>query len=632
MRSSQRAQFEPEPLRREQDPPHPQVVSAPSAESVAGILALQRSAGNAAVRRALSPSAPLGGRTLARFVGTEHRDLGNTAGASIDLGNGVVLTWGEIVALAGDEYATVEELMEDAQTEEGKARLRAALEHDGIPGAITATLPAPTAAQRAAQEAKFIQLAMSNVTHFPDGGAALNAWASHHAAAIEQAVQAGLANDPAGMTLAYANEAFGQHFLTDCFSGGHIRTPRTQIVEFYTRTFAPRVAGPLIANMRTRLIEALVREASPQTSVPDWRLRSTIADRVNPGIDGAVALAGGMAKITEFIGLGVAGAISGAMHDQEGARGVMVASDDHPDPWRAYGDAKLSESPESIEQATRAIAEAKAQVDDAFLIGQEEGVARETVAADDPPTRVHFAFNSSELTGEARSAVATAASYMVYRPDATVSIVGHADPIGSEEDNHQLGQARADAVASALVERGVEDSRVNADSMGETALITRNPKQYSRNRRADLGWATDGAAGGGGGQPTDAERATQLAMARAQERADTSLVVRYVPRPVEERAQGSVPDGNVDLPAWQWGSLDPGFRAVVDDWIRAAVGTKLEAALDGVAALDPVTETVPITGTVITLHPRDRAKAIVRALMAEPTAELGDLMGEAPGH
>jgi outer membrane protein OmpA-like peptidoglycan-associated protein len=606
----------------------PARVPAAPAMSPARVLALQRSAGNAAVSRAL------GARTLARFVGTEHAELGNTTGTSIDLGNGVVLTWGEIVALAGDEYATVEELIADTKTDEGKARLRAALEHDGIPGAIAGTLPAPTPAQRSAHEAKYIQLAMSNIAHFPDGGEALNAWASYHAAAVELAVQAGLANDPSGMPLAYANEAFGEHFLTDCFSGGHIRTPRRQIVEFYTRTFAPRVATPLLANLRTRLIEALVAEASPQTSVPDWKLRDKIAGRVNPGIDNAIAAAGGMPKLTEFIGLGVAGAISGAMHDKEGEDGVMVASDDHPEPWRAYGDKGLHKSPVSREQATKAIAEAKAQVDEAFLFGQEEGATRDTVVATDtPPARVHFGFNSSALTGEATGAVSTAAAYMAYRPETVVRITGHTDPIGSDAANEVLGKARADAVASALTARGVEPGRVTAESMGEKALVTADPKQYSRDRRADLGWASDAAAAAGNGaQPSDQERSTQRAMEKAQERADAALVLRFVPRTVEERAGGaSVPGGNAELPDWHWGRLDAGFRATVDDWIRSMVGTKLETALDGVAQLDAVTETVPITGTVITVNPRDRAKEIVRALMAAPTQQLGDLMGEAPG-
>ena len=370
------------------------------------------------------------------------------------------------------------------------------------------------------------------------------------------------------MALAYANEAFGQHFLTDCFSGGHIRVPRGQIVEFYTRTFAPRVAGPLLANLRTRLIEALVREASSQTSVPDWKLRDKIADRVNPGIDNAVAAAGGMAKLTEFIGLGVAGAISGAMHDKEGEDGVMVASDDHPEPWRAYGDKGLHKSPVSRDQATKAIAEATAQVDEAFLFGQEEGATRDTVVAtDSPPVRVHFGFNSSALTAEATNAVSTAAAYMAYRPESVVQITGHTDPIGSDGDNQVLGKARADAVASALRARGVEPGRVTADSMGEKALVTADPKQYSRDRRADFGWASDAAASNGA-QATDEERSTVRAMAKAQERADWELVLRFVPRSVEERAQASVPGGNAELPDWHWGRLDPSFRGTVDDWIR----------------------------------------------------------------
>ena len=597
--------------------------------SCISIFELHRSAGNAAVSRLLRPWGSSGVPRLARFVGTEHRELGNTTGTNIDLGNGVVLTWGEIVALAGDEYATLEDLIEDTKTEPGKARLRAALEHDGIPGAVAATLPKPSPTQLKAQETKFITLAMTNVAHFPDGGA-LDAWASHHATAIELAVQAGLANDPSGMPLAYANEAFGEHFLTDCFSGGHIRTPRGQIVDFYTQTFAPRVAEPLLTNLRTRLIEALVREASPQTALPDSILRSKIAAKVNPGIDRAVEKAGGMAKVTEFIGLGVAGAISGAMHDKEGAEGVMVASDDHPDAWRAYGDKDLAKSPTSKEQATKAIAEAKAQVDDAFLIGETEAVTRATVGAENPPTRVHFAFNSSLLGGDAPGAVEAAATYMAYRPEAVVQITGHTDPIGSAADNRVLGQARADAIMTALTGRGVEKGRVHADSMGKTALLTTNAKEYSRNRRADFAWAT-GVAGPGGTQPTDTERATGRAMSNAQARADTALVFRFVPRPVEENAKATVPGGNTELPEWHWGKLDSSFRALVDDWIRSMVGTKLEKELDGVTELDPVTETVPITGTVITVHPRDRAKEIVRSLVAAPTAQLGDLMDEAAG-
>jgi outer membrane protein OmpA-like peptidoglycan-associated protein len=610
-------------------------VGAPPPAATAWVLGVQRTAGNAAVNRLLTaarPARPRPGRArLARFVGTEHESLGDTTGTSIDLGNGVVLTWGEVLAIAGDEYATVDDLLADTRDDAGKARLRAALEHDGIPGTIAGTLPAPTKDQVSAHDAKFIELALVNASHFPDGGEAIGAWARNHAIAIESAVTAGLAADAAGMSAAYLNEAFGEHFLTDCFSGGHIRTPRRQIIDWYVGTFGPRVAGPLVANLKTRLVDALMREASPQTSVPDFKIRSDIEEVVNPGIDNAITGLGGIAKLAEFIGLGVGGAISGAMHDQEGNRGVMVASDDHPDPWRAYGDGDLSKSPVSREQATRAIAEAKAQVDEAFIFGEEEAVTRNTVPAV-PPERIHFAFGSSDLNAEGRSAVSAVSAYMLYRPDAVVDVVGHTDPIGSDSSNDALGQARADAVASALMSLGVAPMRVKSHSMGERALVTTDPKRYAEDRRSDFGWATGAApAPASGTDPTDQERATQRAMARAQERAETALVLRFVPRPVEEREQASVPGGNSELPEWHWGSLDATFRATLDDYIRTEVGARLESQLDGVTQLDPVTRTVPVTGTVITVHPRDRAKEIVRALLANPTSQLGNLTGDVPG-
>src|SRR5579864_932152 len=429
----------------------------PSFLPAVNLLALQHSAGNAAVSRLVAGARPTAKRSgsVQRFVGPEHEQLGNVTGTSIDLGNGVVLTWGQVVAIAGDEFGSVEDLQAAVATDEGKARLRAALEHDGVPGATAAKLPQPKddkerKAQDSDEQKKFVDLAMHNTAHFPDAGEAIDAWANHHAAALEEAVKAGLANNPGGMQLAYLNEAFGEHFLTDCFSGGHIRTPRHQIVDWYVGTFAPRVTAPLVAALKTRLVEALVREASPQTNWPDWIVRGKIKDKVEPGIDSAInGQLGGMAKLTEWVGLGIAGAISGAIHDSEGEQGVRVSSDDHPEPWIAYGDKGLDKSPVSREQATKAIAAAKKDVDTAYLVGEREGALHSQLPAS-PPAHVYFAFNSSALSGEAKAAAAAAAAYLIYRPDAAVDLIGHTDPIVTDAVNDALGQQRADAVAAAL--------------------------------------------------------------------------------------------------------------------------------------------------------------------------------------
>src|SRR5947209_322885 len=82
----------------------------------AAVLSFQRSIGNAAVARLVRASwSSVAPRRLARFVGPEHEDIGNAINVNIDFGNGIVLTWGQVVAIAGDEYGTVERLFADAK-------------------------------------------------------------------------------------------------------------------------------------------------------------------------------------------------------------------------------------------------------------------------------------------------------------------------------------------------------------------------------------------------------------------------------------------------------------------------------------------------------------------------------------
>jgi hypothetical protein len=363
--------------------------SVPSRERpsdpVLAALSLQRTVGNAGVARLVRDgryawgvhsgsdgvvSAPL--RTLQRFAGPEHEQLGNTLHTDIDLGHGVTLSWGQVLAIAGDEIGTIGELLGDADAEAGRHRLGASLLNAEVTGPVGAALT-PSDAEKKEHYNAFVLLALENADHFPDGGRAMAAWRRHHGQAVDLALGAGLTGDRHALNVAYAYEAFGQHFLTDCYSGGHIRTPRAQIIEWY-QAWASRVAARLIAGLKHRLVEDLVREASPQTMAPDAYLRKyKIEPEVGPAIDDAIKnQAGGVAGFARWLGLGIAGAISGTIHDADGAAGVEVASDDHPDSWLAYGDGKLKSSPVSFAQAAKAIAVAKAEVDRAYTIGVEE--------------------------------------------------------------------------------------------------------------------------------------------------------------------------------------------------------------------------------------------------------------------
>src|SRR5262249_47408980 len=130
----------------------PQSYSTPASGYI-GILRLQSTIGNQAVQRVLSSkrthSRPPG---IQRFEGPEHAQLGDSTNQNIDLGNGVILTWGQVIAIAGDEVGSVEELKELVKTDAGKGRLRAMLEAAGVPGEAVKTLPAPTDEQKKAQK------------------------------------------------------------------------------------------------------------------------------------------------------------------------------------------------------------------------------------------------------------------------------------------------------------------------------------------------------------------------------------------------------------------------------------------------------------------------------------------------
>ncbi|HRI88326.1 MAG TPA: OmpA family protein, partial [Candidatus Hydrogenedentes bacterium] len=70
----------------------------------------------------------------------------------------------------------------------------------------------------------------------------------------------------------------------------------------------------------------------------------------------------------------------------------------------------------------------------------------------------------------------------------TVVIEGHTCDLGSDEYNMGLGQRRADAVKSYMLENGIDASRVSTKSLGETTPAQPNDSAANRklNRRAQF--------------------------------------------------------------------------------------------------------------------------------------------------
>jgi hypothetical protein len=88
---------------------------------------------------------------------------------------------------------------------------------------------------------RYLKLAAKNWDHF--GTHAVTAYKIGHGAAIQQAMTARSFTDPSNkltqLMQAYAMNAFADHFLSDLFSSGHVRTPRKELYE----TVTPSAAG-----------------------------------------------------------------------------------------------------------------------------------------------------------------------------------------------------------------------------------------------------------------------------------------------------------------------------------------------------------------------------------------------------
>ena len=103
---------------------------------------------------------------------------------------------------------------------------------------------------------------------------------------------------------------------------------------------------------------------------------------------------------------------------------------------------------------------------------------------------INFEFDKSSLTDEARRKLesATVTTTSPAR-GIVVALAGHADGIGRESYNDQLGSARADSVKRYLMETlGIPAESISVVSYGERSPVAPNKTRAGRaqNRRVEL--------------------------------------------------------------------------------------------------------------------------------------------------
>jgi outer membrane protein OmpA-like peptidoglycan-associated protein len=102
---------------------------------------------------------------------------------------------------------------------------------------------------------------------------------------------------------------------------------------------------------------------------------------------------------------------------------------------------------------------------------------------------VNFAFNSAELTPEARKELDAVAETLNRSNVAKLDIVisGHTDAVGTPEYNQKLSERRAEAARQYLItQHGIEGSRLIAKGYGKSQLLLPTDPTNELNRRVSF--------------------------------------------------------------------------------------------------------------------------------------------------
>lgn len=101
---------------------------------------------------------------------------------------------------------------------------------------------------------------------------------------------------------------------------------------------------------------------------------------------------------------------------------------------------------------------------------------------------IQFEFNSAALTEDSQSGIQMLTDFLTRNPELRVELAGHTDNVGSEKYNLQLSADRAEVVRQALIDNGIEATRLTAKGYGSTKPLVPNDNDEHRalNRRTEM--------------------------------------------------------------------------------------------------------------------------------------------------
>jgi hypothetical protein len=251
---------------------------------------------------------------------------------------GVEVTVGDILAMAGDFYASPEELVKADPAELREIRDAIREERQGMLKGGKANERYQEITQKYIGRGKrqkdhtFLGLARVNAPHFTPTNR--DAWKRLHKQALQAARDAG--KDKAKLETALIIDAFGGHFLTDAFASGH-----------------------------------LFNKKDLEDQIDVWLARNKVAP-TNPEMSTYYGIIG---KDTRLL-------VLKNVHDRLNAEGIEV-SNQRGQKWKTFGDDHLKQAPDSLRIGAFAVFESRRQVMEANRVGNAESTANDDAAADE---------------------------------------------------------------------------------------------------------------------------------------------------------------------------------------------------------------------------------------------------------
>lgn len=279
---------------------------------------------------------------------------------------GVAFSYGDIIAMADlyddDRQLTQASLAELTQL---KAKVRQSADHYRAASGQGPAAPG-TKDWKGIVGPRYTRLAEDNFAHFAPNlifrdkafaakvGNTANhrdEWEKYHFRAIEEAQRLALA--PANQGVSYVPEtallinAFGDHFLTDAFSAGHVINKAEAMGLFYANFYS----GKTLNAAGEAFFAKVAAKAFRGQLAQKFSILETY-DPVflwwNPNIDTENAFRKLLIKIANDQDHGKAGVANlavKALHDKLNREGIMVTNGRNAQAWKLYGDGNLSKHP-----------------------------------------------------------------------------------------------------------------------------------------------------------------------------------------------------------------------------------------------------------------------------------------------